>query len=67
MTARDDLRVARMSRGHSQLSLAKAADVSRETVRRAEAGESIRPTTARKLAEPLGMTIGEILGLEKAA
>lgn len=65
--ARDDLRLARLRKGYSQEALAAAADLARDTVRRAEAGQSIGPTTARKLAEQLDMTPGEVLGLEEAA
>ncbi len=60
---REDLVHARLSHGFSQESLAAAAAVSRDTIRRAEAGESIGPNTARKIGEHIGMTPGQVLGL----
>lgn len=59
------LRLARERRALAQRDLGTAAGVSRVTVGRLERGESIavRPTTARRLADALGVEPAAILDL----
>ena len=51
----------RESRGLMQKEVAKEAGVSEYTVLRAEGGISIRPNTARKIAEALNVTVADLL------
>ena len=51
----------RESRGLMQKEVAAAAGVSEYTVLRAEGGISIRPNTARKIAEALNVTVADLL------
>jgi transcriptional regulator with XRE-family HTH domain len=60
---RHDLVNARLRRGLTQRALAEHAEISRETVRRAENGDGITPTTAGRIATVLGVTPGYVLGI----
>jgi transcriptional regulator with XRE-family HTH domain len=51
----------RESHGLTQKELAAAARASEWTVARAEAGEEVRPTTARRLAEVMEVTVADLL------
>jgi transcriptional regulator with XRE-family HTH domain len=55
------LREWRESRGFTQRELASRADVGEKVVPRAEAGESIRPNTARKLAGALDIEVVDLM------
>jgi transcriptional regulator with XRE-family HTH domain len=50
----------RETRGETQVSLAERAGVTQYTVLRAEHGENMRPSTARRLAEELGITVSDL-------
>jgi transcriptional regulator with XRE-family HTH domain len=50
----------RETRGETQVSLAEKAGVTQYTVLRAEHGENMRPSTARRLAEVLGITVSDL-------
>ena len=55
------LREWRESRGLTQRELASDAGVGEVTVARVEAGTSVRPNTARKLADVLGVTVADLM------
>ena len=50
----------RETSGETQVSLAERAGVTQYTVLRAEHGENMRPSTARRLAEVLGITVSDL-------
>ncbi len=51
----------RESRGLMQKELASAAEISEFTVLRAEGGTSIRPSTARKIADALEISVADLM------
>jgi transcriptional regulator with XRE-family HTH domain len=55
------LREWRESKGLTQKELAAAAKASEFTVARAESGEVVRPNTARRLAEGMGVSVSDLL------
>jgi transcriptional regulator with XRE-family HTH domain len=55
------LREWREARGLTQLELAKRAKASEYTILRAEHGAEIRPNTARRLAEVMGLSVADLL------
>jgi DNA-binding XRE family transcriptional regulator len=55
------LREWRLSRGLTQKELSEQAKVSEYTIIRVEKGEKMRPGTARKLAETLGMSVYDLV------
>jgi transcriptional regulator with XRE-family HTH domain len=52
----------RESQGLTQRELAGKAEVGEVTIARVETGSSIRPNTARKIAEALGRNVADLLG-----
>jgi transcriptional regulator with XRE-family HTH domain len=58
------LKRLRLERGHTQLSLAEAAGLSRPAVTHIESGRRKRPgvETVRRLAEALGVGLSELAG-----
>jgi transcriptional regulator with XRE-family HTH domain len=54
------LREWRETRGETQVSLAEKVGVTQYTVLRAEHGENTRPTTARRFAEALGVSVSDL-------
>ncbi len=56
------LRLIRERSALSQRDLATKASVSKTTVLLAEAASDVRPSTARKLAEALGVKPAELMG-----
>src|SRR5215212_9786073 len=54
------LRSLRERRGFTQRELAQAADVARRSIAGWESGESIRPNSASKVAEALGVSISAL-------
>jgi len=52
----------RESRGFSQRELSLEAHVAEKTVARIELGDSVRPTTARKVADALGVEVIDLMG-----
>jgi transcriptional regulator with XRE-family HTH domain len=56
------LRNVRLDRGYSQEELHQMTGVSRDTISRMETGDrpNPHPRTLRKLAEALGVTVGDI-------
>ena len=56
-----NLRRLRERQALSQKGLAERAGISHVTVVQAEAGGDVRPTTARKLAEALGVEPAELM------
>ena len=54
------LRAWRADKGLTQVELAAKADVARNTVLRAEAGEPVNVRTLAKLARALGITVREL-------
>lgn len=63
------LRSARERRGHTHTSLAEAAGLSKQRISQLEAGvdPGILPTTAKRLAEALGVEITDIADLTETA
>jgi transcriptional regulator with XRE-family HTH domain len=62
MSARFDLREARVNAGLSQRQLADELEVSREAIRRIEDGEgSARPATLLKIATRFGVQVTDLL------
>jgi transcriptional regulator with XRE-family HTH domain len=55
------LREWRESRGLTQRELASEADVGEVTVARAEAGISVRPNTAHKMANVMGVAVADLM------
>jgi transcriptional regulator with XRE-family HTH domain len=55
------LREWREARGETQVALSESANVSQYTIIRGEAGESVRPSTAKKLAAALGVSVADLL------
>jgi transcriptional regulator with XRE-family HTH domain len=60
------LREWRHLRGYTQVELAERAGVSASAITGYERGFNIRPSTARKLAEALGVEIPDLLGPDAA-
>lgn len=56
------LRELRLDRGYSQVELHELSGVSRDTIAKLELGQrpNPHPRTLRKLAEALGVTVGDI-------
>jgi transcriptional regulator with XRE-family HTH domain len=57
----------REARGETQVTLGERAGVSQHTILRIEHGEELRPPTARKLADALGVDITDLLASPPAA
>lgn len=62
--AKIDLRLERMNRGHSFRSLARACDVDKVAVKRAEEGLPISVTSAYAIATYLGLKVSEVWNLD---
>ena len=56
------LRTARLQAGLSQRDLAARAGLTQRTIVKLEAGTPARPSTARKLAQALGLNIAALAG-----
>jgi transcriptional regulator with XRE-family HTH domain len=55
------LREWREASGETQVSLAEISGVSEFTIIRSEHGESLRPSTAKKLAEAMGIEVFDLM------
>jgi transcriptional regulator with XRE-family HTH domain len=55
------LREWREATGETQLTLADKSGVAEHTISRIEHGASLRPTTARKLADALGVAVADLM------
>ena len=55
------LREWREAMGETQVTLADKSGVAEHTISRIEHGASLRPTTARKLADALGVTVADLM------
>ena len=51
----------REARGLTQKELSREAHVAEKTVARIELGDSVRPNTARKIADALGVSVADLL------
>jgi transcriptional regulator with XRE-family HTH domain len=61
------LREVRLASGYTQQELADQAGINVFTVLRSEQGQQIRPNTARRLAEVLGVRVADLLETPPAA
>jgi DNA-binding XRE family transcriptional regulator len=59
-----ELGIARLEKGWSRTKLAENAKVSASSVCRIEQGLPANPTTAKKLADALGKTVGDLFNYE---
>lgn len=63
-----DLKTARLNAGLAQRELAETCGVSRETIRRLEAGEGgAHPSNAKKVADYFGIQVTDLIPLKEAA
>lgn len=62
-----DLTAARLNKGHSIRSLAEELDVHQHAIRRLEAGGSVHPATAKKVADYFGVKVTDLPGMAVAA
>ena len=56
-----DLTAARLNSGHSIRSLADQLDVHQHTIRRLEAGESVHPAAAKKVADFFAIQVTDLM------
>jgi ribosome-binding protein aMBF1 (putative translation factor) len=62
-----DLQSARRNAGHSIRSLASELGLAPETVRRVEAGESVHPANAKKVADFFSVKVTDLAPAERTA
>jgi ribosome-binding protein aMBF1 (putative translation factor) len=62
-----NLAAERINRGHSIRSLAVELDVHQHTIRKLEAGESVHPAAAKKVADFIGCKVTDFAGFNEDA
>lgn len=62
-----DLPEARLNAGYSVRGLAAEIGVAENAVRRLEAGESVHPATAKKVADYFGIKVTDLMPLHREA
>lgn len=60
-----DLAAERLNKGHSIRSLSDELNVHQHAIRRLEAGGSVHPATAKKIADYYGVKVTDIMPLER--
>lgn len=65
MSDRFDLEEARVNAGHSLRSLADALSIAPATIQRLEAGETVHPANAKKIADFFGVKVTDLMPLDK--
>lgn len=58
-----DLATARLDRGHSIRSLADELGINQHSIRRLEAGGTVHPATAKKVADYFGVLVTDLMPL----
>ena len=67
MTDRFDLALARFNEGYSQRSLAIELGVSRATIKALEAGGTVHPANAKKVADRFGVQVTDLMTIDREA
>ncbi len=62
-----DLTSERLNKGHSIRSLADELGVHQHAIRRLEAGGSVHPATAKKIADYFGVRVTDLMPMSEAA
>lgn len=62
-----NLTAERLNRGHSIRSLSDAVGVHQHTIRRLEAGESVHPAAAKKIADYFGCKVTDLMPIDSEA
>ena len=62
-----DLAAARLNKGHSIRSLAEELNVHQHAIRRLEAGGSVHPATAKKVADYFEVKVTDLPGMKVVA
>lgn len=62
-----DLKAARLDKGHSIRSLADELGVHQHSIRRLEAGGTVHPATAKKLADFYGLQVTDLMPVQEGS
>lgn len=67
MTTGDEIRTHYTNAGFSRRGFAERIGVSEHSIRRLERGESVHPSTAKAVADDMGVKVTDLMPLEEAA